>query len=667
MLSEGTIIDEKYETLSALGVGGFGAVYKCTQKQLSRTVAVKTLNTTLLQETDGLARFEREARAIDKLKHKNIVGFYGYGVWQQAPYMVMELVEGTSVDKLLATEDRFDPLRALRIIRQVFDALSCAHAAGVVHRDLKPSNIMLTTDAEGKESVKLIDFGLAKLMPGYGVPGQKLTETGYALGTCHYMPPEQALGIPVDQRADIYATGCILYQMLTGKLPFDGDNNVAIMFKHINEQPQPLSQLLRPPAPVEAMSTLLDNCMAKQLDDRYPNCQEAIEHIDAILSGHLTKVAPVAVHSQKRSSVQQRKVPAKLLVGLAAGCLFGCFAADWLIKYQAEQARIQNVLNADHVQLKSFHSRYRVSRERDELRRHAKEIKERDDKYHHLKVGERIYVLTELGLDDLVGTWDPALHEYKYKENRKAHAYAIEADTIRGKIEPEAQPVLIELRNLLSAVREYGREQVLRADMLKSNCPEARIDVRRGIIENLLNDFDLDEAAKQLELQFEDLKYARVSSFLQGESHSKAADIAVLKGEFTKALSELQTASDLDDYMSGEPWTQLRTARIALMQGRYTDALRLAESTRSTAQTYGFKSDHPSVYLSRVIECSAHYGKGDEKSALAASESLGEQPRWCPRYWWDHDMAVLASLREKKTPLWDWKKARQWKKEHHAS
>jgi serine/threonine protein kinase len=231
MLPAGTIIDEKYEMVSTLGAGGFGAVYAAVQKQFDRKVAIKMLNTTLLQEPGGRARFEREAKAINTLKHKNIVGIYGYGTWRQAPYMVMELIKGRSLDNILA-DGRIEPPRAMRLIKQVLEALGCAHATGVVHRDLKPSNVMVSIDAEGVETVKIIDFGLVKLMPGYGIPGQKLTDTGYALGTCHYMAPEQAIGGSVDGRADIYAAGCIFYQMLTGALPFDAQDNVAIMYAH---------------------------------------------------------------------------------------------------------------------------------------------------------------------------------------------------------------------------------------------------------------------------------------------------------------------------------------------------------------------------------------------------------------------------------------------------
>jgi serine/threonine protein kinase len=318
MLTAGTLIDGKYEVERVLGAGGFGTVYGAVQPQLGRTVAVKVVSTTLLHEADGLARFEREAKAISSLNHKNIVQFYGYGTWQQAPYMVMELVAGTSLEEILRGGRSIEPMRALRLIHQLFEALGAAHEVGVIHRDLKPSNILVQNSELG-ETLKIIDFGLAKLMPGYGIPGQKLTETGYALGTCAYMPPEQALGLPVTERADIYSAGCILYQMLSGRQPFEADNNVAMMYQHINEQPQPLKNRLPTGAPVEALTTFINNCMAKEQKARYPTCVDALEDIDAICQGNFNKVKSCAAHQLKQLAPQRSKPSLRLVVAISAG------------------------------------------------------------------------------------------------------------------------------------------------------------------------------------------------------------------------------------------------------------------------------------------------------------------------------------------------------------
>lgn len=217
--------------------------------------------------------------------------------------MVMEFVDGVSLDRLLRAERQLEPMRALLLMQQILEGLAAAHKIGVVHRDLKPPNILVTRDASGAESVKIIDFGLAKLMPGYGVPGQKLTETGYALGTCYYMPPEQALGVPVDQRADIYSAGCILYQMLTGTYPFDADDNVAVMYKHVNEQPRPLQDFLQgvAKANADAIATLVANCLAKQPEDRYPSAERALMDVENVLTGTLKSVTPYTVRAPHSS------------------------------------------------------------------------------------------------------------------------------------------------------------------------------------------------------------------------------------------------------------------------------------------------------------------------------------------------------------------------------
>ncbi len=332
MIDAGTIIDDKYEIVSVLGVGGFGNVYKALHKQFTRLVAIKVLKTTLLDESDGILRFEREAKSINAIKHKNIVSLYGYGIWQNTPYMVMEFVEGKSLENTLAVLKQLEPEAVPAIMAQLFAGLACAHASGVVHRDLKPSNVMLIPSSDGPASVKIIDFGLAKLMPGYGVSSQKLTETGYALGTCHYMAPEQCLAGSIDQRADIYSAGCILYQCLTGKLPFDADNNVAVMFRHINEQPIPIEHYLGNKPLLNSLQVVLDNCLAKHPDDRYATAAEAQADIERIISGDLKELrrfsAPFAAPSTKLNAEQDlRGVAAVALIAVALLGVFSLFNA----------------------------------------------------------------------------------------------------------------------------------------------------------------------------------------------------------------------------------------------------------------------------------------------------------------------------------------------------
>lgn len=356
-MQSGTIVDAKYEIVRSLGAGGFGAVYEALQLQFSRSVAVKILSASVLHEVDGLARFEREAKAVSALRHKNIVSFLGFGVYEHAPYMVMELVQGRSLQSIIGDEKRIEPRRALLLFRQVFEALYSAHSAGVVHRDLKPSNIMVYDDATGGEAIKIIDFGLAKLMPGYGLPAQKLTETGYAIGTCHYMAPEQALGKAVDHRVDIYAAGCILYQVVTGQLPFDAEENIAVLFQHLNVHPEPISTFADFPSPLHALQSIIDRCIAKEPDDRYQRADEVVKDIDAILHNRVDDLPKFTADVPPPLSLSGKKLSAKTSMLLLIAVCAILAAATGTLLYVTESTRRAESLAAQERERTALLSR----------------------------------------------------------------------------------------------------------------------------------------------------------------------------------------------------------------------------------------------------------------------------------------------------------------------
>jgi serine/threonine protein kinase len=306
VLQLGEIVDGKYEIVSALGRGGFAAVYKARHLKMDRFVALKCLDGTLLQQPEGPARFEREAKALHTLRHKNIIGFYGYGVWNEAPYMVMEVAEGTALYDILRNNTAMPCDRAIKVITQVLEALGAAHRSGIIHRDLKPSNIILDAD----DNVKVIDFGLSKFAPGFGLPAQRLTETGLTVGSCHYMAPEQALGGDVDQRVDIYAAGCILYEMLAGKQPFDADEQVAVMYMHLNNEPPPLAT---EPA---SIAVFVQNCMAKEPANRYADCDSALADLRGLLRGNQVVSAPSTVRRKHSPALIVSCISCVLIAGL---------------------------------------------------------------------------------------------------------------------------------------------------------------------------------------------------------------------------------------------------------------------------------------------------------------------------------------------------------------
>jgi serine/threonine protein kinase len=263
----GTIIDDKYEALEVLGTGGFGTVYRARQIQFDREVALKVLNAPDLDEA-LLKRFEREAAILQDFRSKYIPAIYGYGIWLGQPYMAIELVRGKSLATILQDEHAFPLERAKPIITDVAKALEYAHGQGVVHRDLSPANIILVAKGEGEEA-KIIDFGLATFSQIDLRNRQKLTEAGFTVGSFQYMSPEQCLAEPADQRSDIYSLGCVLYRTITGRVPYDAENEVLLMRKHVHEAaPHVPSQF---PSLVQ---TIVDRSMAKEKTERYQTATE---------------------------------------------------------------------------------------------------------------------------------------------------------------------------------------------------------------------------------------------------------------------------------------------------------------------------------------------------------------------------------------------------------
>lgn len=319
VLQPGTIIDGKYELIAPIGLGGFARIYKAWHKQFERHVAIKFLDDEIMHEPDGLPRFEQEARALSTLRHVNIVAFYGYGLWQGAPYMVMELVEGTSLAQKLRQEAALSLPECGTMFEQICNGLQCAHQHGFIHRDLKPSNIMITTGPDGKPIPKIIDFGLAKSIQAQLDGDQRLTTAGCAVGSSHYMPPEQCYGEPVDHRADIYALGCILHECLTGTPPFLGDDAVAVMYQHANCEP-PALKLNLPPDTVAALDGLIARAMAKAPDDRFKNAQEFAHTLRGITSG--AKLGPVSSWSARRLKISRGvRIGAAVLLAIGLGAV----------------------------------------------------------------------------------------------------------------------------------------------------------------------------------------------------------------------------------------------------------------------------------------------------------------------------------------------------------
>src|SRR6185437_6789373 len=221
----GCTIAGRFDIEFLIGSGGMGNVYKATQRLVEREVAVKILHSEKLNKRDAVLRFQQEARAAAALSHNNIVGFFDFGLTEDnVPFIVMDYIQGVSLFEMLK-QNTLTADRCTKIFAQVCDALQHAHDKGVIHRDIKPSNIMLVKTPEQDDLVKILDFGIAKLLPQYHATNRvTLTQTGELFGSPQYMSPEQFAGQPLDARSDMYSVGCVMYESLTGRAPVMGDS-----------------------------------------------------------------------------------------------------------------------------------------------------------------------------------------------------------------------------------------------------------------------------------------------------------------------------------------------------------------------------------------------------------------------------------------------------------
>ncbi|MET9612472.1 protein kinase domain-containing protein [Kitasatospora indigofera] len=296
----------RYELQHLLGEGGMASVHLAYDNVLDRQVAVKTLHTELGREQSFRERFRREAQAVARLEHTNIVTVYDSGEDVAAdgattPYIVMQLVEGQPLrdvlNEAIAQYGAMPAERALKITAGVLAALEASHDAGLVHRDIKPGNVMF----DRKGVVKVMDFGIARALQS-GVTS--MTQTGMVVGTPQYLSPEQALGKSVDARSDLYSVGCMLFELLTGQLPFDGDSPFSIAYKHVQEEPPAPSSLNRAVTP--AIDALVARALRKDPAHRFPTAEAMREEVERVLGGGagspLQASTPLVINEGPRSA-----------------------------------------------------------------------------------------------------------------------------------------------------------------------------------------------------------------------------------------------------------------------------------------------------------------------------------------------------------------------------
>ncbi|MGW2474873.1 protein kinase domain-containing protein [Streptomyces sp. NPDC001665] len=265
----GVVGDGRYRLTHRLGRGGMAEVFAAEDVRLGRTVAVKLLRSDLAEDPVSKARFTREAQSVAGLNHHAVVAVYDSGedtvAGQTVPYIVMELVEGRTIRDLLINAEAPPPEQALIIVSGVLEALAYSHQHGIVHRDIKPANVIITNSG----AVKVMDFGIARALHG---AQSTMTQTGMVMGTPQYLSPEQALGKAVDHRSDLYATGCLLYELLALRPPFTGETPLSVVYQHVQDTPVPPSNILDSVPP--ELDGLVMRSLAKDPDDRFQSAEE---------------------------------------------------------------------------------------------------------------------------------------------------------------------------------------------------------------------------------------------------------------------------------------------------------------------------------------------------------------------------------------------------------
>jgi eukaryotic-like serine/threonine-protein kinase len=325
----GTTLNGRYRLEARIGAGGMSTVYRALDETLQRRVAVKLMTREVASDCDQLERFRREARAVAQLSHPNIVGVIDAGEDDGRPYIVFEYVDGETLKDRIRRKGRLAIPEAVAYSIEIARALGAAHARHIVHRDVKPQNVLI--DNEG--AAKVTDFGIARTLDEEG-----LTADGRVLGTTDYVSPEQALGQHVTGQSDLYSLGVALYEMLTGEVPFKGENQVAVAMKHVREQ-VPDVRVARPEVSA-ALAAIVDNATAKRLEDRYASDSELIADLEDVLAietaragsatGEVTSVLRTLPAGKRRRVPYAIRHRGRAIAGLVVLLICAAGVAVWL-------------------------------------------------------------------------------------------------------------------------------------------------------------------------------------------------------------------------------------------------------------------------------------------------------------------------------------------------
>ncbi len=343
----GSMVGDHYLLTEFVGEGGMSLVYKARQLPLERVVAIKLLKRTGDSSDIRYKRFFQEAKAVSSLSHPNIINVLDFGVSSDGvAYMVMEFIEGLSLAQYLEQSRKTDAKHFVHIFSQACDALEHAHQKGILHRDVKPSNMMLVNSLDDKEFLKILDFGIAKLLP-WAEPGQqKLTQTGEVFGSPLYMSPEQCLGKEIDVRSDIYALGCVMYEVATGKPPVVGLNILDTMHKQVDEEPQPFSSASTASKDFQQFEPVILKALEKEPHARQQSMEELrLELVKVIAGPSNRQLPPVNLRSLAPLRFLRRKKQRKLLTAMACLLLVPAVAMGSIKVYRIWQTSKQPAFN----------------------------------------------------------------------------------------------------------------------------------------------------------------------------------------------------------------------------------------------------------------------------------------------------------------------------------
>lgn len=303
----GTTIDGRYKIVEVMAAGSMGSVYKAERVPVGKIVAIKFLHASYANDTEFQARFERETRVMSKLNHPNCVSVVDFGVWENAPYLVMDFVAGDTLRTIL-DKGAMPPQRALSLCRQIAAGLAHAHAQGIVHRDIKPANIMVAEEIGHGERVRILDFGLARLR---GNVGRDATQHNMVVGTPNYMAPEQTVpSANVDARADIYAVGVVMFEMVVGDRPFHAEDTLQLLGMHRAAPIPRLADRVKEGTDVpNGLQDLIDKAMAKAPDARYQTAIELADAIDDVIAGKRSSELDVTIPTPVGKSKKKTTSP----------------------------------------------------------------------------------------------------------------------------------------------------------------------------------------------------------------------------------------------------------------------------------------------------------------------------------------------------------------------